>query len=32
MMGVGLWFTEKVFYDSATGQELSDGTWVGRSF
>ena len=30
MMGVGLWFTEKVFYDSATGRELSDGTWVGN--
>jgi len=28
MMGVGLWTSEKITYDPATGEKLTNGTWV----
>ena len=28
MMGLGLWLTEKIIYDSQTGKNLTNGTWV----
>ena len=28
VMGLGLWLTEKFIYDTKTGQNLTNGTWV----
>lgn len=28
VMGLGYWMTEKVMYDSKTGEELTYSTWV----
>ena len=28
MMGLGMWLTEKIIYDTETGRNLTNGTWV----
>ena len=29
VMGLGFWLTEKIIYDTKTGRNLTNGTWVG---
>ena len=28
VMGLGFWLTEKIIYDTDTGRNLTNGTWV----
>lgn len=30
VMGLGEWFTERVVYDTDTGELLTHNTWVGK--